>query len=318
MIKYKENAAKAFGENIHQKLGKIIGQRYIDYRTEWNNAVPGNIPPFPIHLDFEFYDFCNQRCSFCPRNEKTHEDLPYPINTKSQIEWSVLAQIAKEGNENNLYSVNFGAYAEPLIYDRLFDAIRLFIKSNVVDTRLITNGLLLDKYYNEILDSGLLNLYVSLDACTEDTYEKQRGKGFNKVKDNLLGFLEEKKRFNRAFPIVRVSFVESNKNLHEKAKFVEFWKDKVDFIDIQLMLDYTKQDAGNCVLKKWDCIDPFRRLSIISNGDVLPCCSFYGRSLTVGNIYQNSLKEIWEGEKLKKIRKMILSDTNKICLACQR
>lgn len=317
MAKYKENVTQAFGENIHQKLGEVIGQPYIDYRTAWNNAIPGNIPPFPIHLDFEFYDFCNQRCSFCPRNKTTHANLSYPINTKARIEWSVLEKIAKEGNENTLYSVNFGAYAEPLIYDRLFDAIRLFINSRVIDTRLITNGLLLHKHYDEIFESGLLNLYVSLDAYTEETYEKQRGKGFNTVKDNLLGFVEEKKRCNSVFPILRVSFVENENNLHEKAEFVEFWKDKVDFIDLQLMIDYTKKDVGKGTAKKWDCIDPFRRLSIISNGDVVPCCSFFGRPLVVGNVYRNSLKEIWLSEKANYIRQNLLENKIAFCNACQ-
>ena len=311
MVKFKENVNKAFGENIHQKLGELLGQRYIDYRAAWNNALPGSTPPFPIHLDFEFYDSCNQRCTFCPRNETIHANLSYPI------EWSVLKKIATEGQENNLYSVNFGAYAEPLLYNRLFDAIRLFISSNVVDTRLITNGLLLHKYYNEIFDSELLNLYVSLDAYSKETYEKQRGKGFNTVKDNLWGFLEEKKYRNSTFPIVRVSFVENKNNLHEKAEFIKLWKDKVDFIDLQLMIDYTKQEFEDGFATKWNCIDPFRRLSIISNGDVLPCCSFNGRSLVVGNVYQNSLKQIWLSEKVDSLRQNLLDKKIDICNVCQ-
>ncbi len=317
MVEYKENVIKAFGENVHGKLGDIIGPRYIDYRTAWDNATPGDIPPFPIHLDFEFYDCCNQRCSFCPRNAEIHSNLPYEINTGSKLNWSVLKKIASECQLNNLYSVNFGAYAEPLLYDRLFDAIRLFVDAGVVDTRVITNGLLLNKCTDDIFESGLLNLYVSLDAFTEDSYRKQRGRGFNKVKDNLLRFLEEKKRRKTIFPIVRVSFVENENNVNEKSRFLEFWKDKVDFIDVQLMLDYTKQAADDCNDKKWDCIDPFRRLSIISTGEILPCCSFYGRALAVGNAYQNSLKDVWQGEKINKLRGALLKGSIKLCMMCQ-
>jgi len=316
MTKYIENTTKAFGEDIHERLCEILGERYIEYRIAWESATPDSIPQFPIHLDFEFFDICNQNCSFCPRNETLHNNA-YQINTKSKLDWSVINRVATEAKENNLYSVNFGAYAEPLIYERIFDAVRLFIDNGVVDTRLITNGLLLNKYYNDIFESKLLNLYISLDAYTEETYFKQRGKGFHKVKDNLLVFLEEKKKRNSLFPIVRVSFVENPKNIHEKEDFINFWKNKVDFIDVQHMIDYNKPLPVEVIVKKWDCIDPFKRVSIISSGEVLPCCSFNGRTLIIGDIYKQSIKEIWNGDKMKILRKGLLNNTIAICNSCQ-
>jgi radical SAM protein with 4Fe4S-binding SPASM domain len=316
MTIYKEKTIKAFGEDIHERLGEILGERYTQYRLAWESAKPDCIPQFPIHLDFEFFDLCNQSCSFCPRNETLHNNN-YPINTKSKLDWSVVKKVAAEAKENNLYSVNFGAYAEPLVYERIFDAVKLFIDNGVVDTRLITNGLLLNKYYNDIFGSKLLNLYVSLDAYTEETYFKQRGKGFQRVKDNLLGFLDEKEKRNSIFPIVRVSFVENPKNVHEKEDFIEYWKNKVDFIDVQHMIDYTKAPVAEISSKKWNCMDPFKRVSIISTGEVLPCCTFHGRTLAVGDIYKQSIKEIWDGEEIKHLRNKLLNDKSEICNICQ-
>lgn len=40
-------------------------------------------------------------------------------------------------------------------------------------------------------------------------------------------------------------------------------------------------------------------MTVLSNGDVRPCCY---TPVVVGNLYQQSLEEIWNGEVYKKMR----------------
>ena len=42
-------------------------------------------------------------------------------------------------------SVNFGAYADPLVNKDIFKVIRKFMDAGVIESRIITNGLLLHK-----------------------------------------------------------------------------------------------------------------------------------------------------------------------------
>ncbi|OGL39385.1 MAG: hypothetical protein A2042_10010 [Candidatus Schekmanbacteria bacterium GWA2_38_11] len=69
---------------------------------------------------------------------------------------------------------------------------------------------------------------------------------------------------------------------------------------------------------KGECFAPFKSLAILWNGDCTFCCQDFDGELVVGNIRENSLEEIWYGEKLNKIRKemkrYILS--NKFCQRC--
>jgi radical SAM protein with 4Fe4S-binding SPASM domain len=303
--------------NIEQKLIGILGSKYKNYREAWSKADSNNIPNFPIHLDMEFYDICNQKCIFCPRNETIHTNLLYKINTNIKIEDRLIEKIINECKLKNLMSINFGAFAEPLVYRDIFKIIKKFTDIGIADSRLITNGLLLDKFYDQVFDSGLINLYISIDAFSESTYNVQRGHGFKKVINNLLNFLEIKKNKKSQLPIVRVSFVETDDNKHELKDFIEFWKDKVDHIDLQKKIDYTKNSKKNYLGKNWNCIDPFRRVSIISDGSILPCCSFWGRSLIIGNIRNISIKDAWNSLEMKKIRGDLLLDKSSICNACQ-
>jgi len=53
--------------------------------------------------------------------------------------------------------------------------------------------------------------------------------------------------------------------------------------------------------KPW-CSMPFNSLSVWADGGVTPCCSFMGKNLTLGNIKESSLEEIWRGEKIENLR----------------
>jgi len=53
------------------------------------------------------------------------------------------------------------------------------------------------------------------------------------------------------------------------------------------------------------CSLPFTHFSTRPNGDVLPCCRYPGK---LGNIKDNSLEEIWNGEQMKELRKQFLAN----------
>ena len=301
--------------NLDEILGEYIGGRYPEYRKAWYNAGQDHTPAFPVHLDIELADACNQNCTFCPRNRKTHPRLPYKLNTKAILKEEWLAKMFREAEAKGLYSINI-AFGEPLVYPKVFQVIRRFHKIGVVDSRIVTNGLWLDRFYDEIFDSGLVNLYVSIDAFSEETYRKQRGRGYDMVVNNVLCFLEERKRRNSLLPATRVSFVETKVNRHELQAFRNFWEDKVELMDIQFYQDFNNFQTRKGA-KKWHCIDPFRRVAVTANGDILPCCTFYGKLLPIGNIERDTIEDAWNSERMAGIRKALVNGSSRVCLACQ-
>jgi radical SAM protein with 4Fe4S-binding SPASM domain len=302
-------------DNLDEILAEYLGPRYTEYRKAWYRATPAHIPGFPIHIDLELVDLCNQNCIFCARNKTTHPDLPYQLNTGAVLSDKHLENIFREAKYRGLYSVNFG-FSEPLLHKDIFTIVRKFHEEGVIDSRMITNGLLLDRYIDDVFESGLVNLYISLDADSEETYMKIRGKGFHRVVGNVLALIEEKKRRKSMFPVLRVSFVEHDLNAHEVNNFKDFWGNKIDLIDIQFYQDFNKTKSSRNK-KRWTCIDPFRRLSVTANGDILPCCTFYGKQLSVGNLEEVTLESAWKSDAMLRVRHNLLKDREPICLACQ-
>lgn len=64
------------------------------------------------------------------------------------------------------------------------------------------------------------------------------------------------------------------------------------------------------------CMLPWTHLHIVPEGDVLPCCGV-DLSQPIGSLRKNTLKEIWNGEEMRRIRRNMLSGkANKECERC--
>jgi radical SAM protein with 4Fe4S-binding SPASM domain len=55
---------------------------------------------------------------------------------------------------------------------------------------------------------------------------------------------------------------------------------------------------------------------ISARGDVTTCHSFY--DITIGNIYDRSLIDIWHGERASEVRSHLRRELFSICTACAR
>jgi radical SAM protein with 4Fe4S-binding SPASM domain len=76
---------------------------------------------------------------------------------------------------------------------------------------------------------------------------------------------------------------------------------------------YFKAEWENLSIQYETCPLAWIATDIAANGDVVPCHVFY--DLVVGNLHQNSLLEIWKGEKFEKFREYM--DNNKLMSICQ-
>jgi len=296
-----------------RKLASRLGENYLVYRDRWSAA--GRKNPDLVHLDVELTDSCNQRCIMCPRNRDFHPTLEYELNTGEALSLNLFRKVLRELVPLGLCSINFGGFAEPLIIKDWDQFVEVSHAEGIIDTRLITNGLLLGNNIDKIFSSQLRNLYVSVDATSAETYSSIRGHGYKRVTDGLKRFMEERALRQSALPIVRVSFVVLDKNEHEVEQFVSLWKDLVDHIDIQRKFDYARKVVDGP--KRWDCDQPWKRLSLLANGDIIPCCSFNGRSLKIGNAATDDVAEIWRGEVLDGLRISLQRDEIPTCNVCQ-
>lgn len=271
-------------------LSQTRGIPYREYRKSWNSS--GNMleqHPHPLQLNIELTSYCNLRCKMCYYNfieNKTREFMPLEL----------VNQIAKEAKELHIESLWLGAYSECLLHPNISEVIEKFAETAPLDYWLATNGMLLtEKIARTIVDIPITWLTVSLDATTPETYKIIRGGNLDVVEKNIFNFLNVRAQKNSRLPFLRVSFVDMEENHNELELFKQKWGRVADVIDVQTLVDFSKDVTDEPIDESFICIDPYRLLSVKYNGEFLPCCNAAYKNSTQRFYFQNmSIKQFWE------------------------
>ncbi len=324
-----------------QILAEIKGPRYVEYRRRWEKAGDLElIQNYPIHIDFELQYGCNFQCPSCILQIDKKEfapEHPYNIdNRRKKVTFEKFCGIIDEGVQHGLFSITLNVNNEPLLTKDIDQYIRYAAQKGVVDIIMLTNASLLTQdMSHRLMVSGLTKLYFSLDAIREETYKVVRkGGDFKKTMTNIHYFLDLKKKMNLRIPVTRTSLCRSKLNSAEADEFLEYWKDKVDFVDIQSYIspfyEYSNYAASEQMLQVDNqrikqfgpCSQPYRRLTIYNDGSVHPCCNWEGAKLVIGDIFSDTVYNIWNSETMKKYRGLINhedeSQTPKACQTCRK
>ena len=71
--------------------------------------------------------------------------------------------------------------------------------------------------------------------------------------------------------------------------------------------DVGSNRIGNYLRKKrHPCYELWKRVTILYDGRVVPCCFDFDGELVLGDLKEQSLKEIWNGKKMKNLRRLHL------------
>jgi radical SAM protein with 4Fe4S-binding SPASM domain len=77
--------------------------------------------------------------------------------------------------------------------------------------------------------------------------------------------------------------------------------------------EYLERSVDNEAKKitnpNFTCTNPFERMAVKGNGDVLPCCSQVGYQIKLGNMKDGTLYSYWHSERMKEIRRHMLERT---------
>ncbi|MCR8539427.1 MAG: radical SAM protein [Prochlorococcus marinus CUG1439] len=304
-------------QDINNKLSKILGKKFIDYRKTWDAANRFEIlTEFPLFLHFDMNQRCNYRCPQCI--------LAYPDELKKyyqgdDLDFNTFKLAIDEAETYKCPSMSVQGNNEPLLNPKLEEYISYAYNHGFIDIMFNTNGSLLFKERaKKLLDSGVTRLRFSLDAFTEETYSAIRvGGNYSKVLKNIESFLEEKRKGGYDLPVTGVSFVLQKKNYKELDDFIEYWSSRVDMVTIQNFMPPTPgkdfsdfyapreayPSANISSNEGFKCVQPYQRL-VIKNNDITPCCLMYSTALSLGKFPETSLYDAWNSEKMKFIQKI--------------
>jgi MoaA/NifB/PqqE/SkfB family radical SAM enzyme len=295
-----------------------------------------NSTPYPNQLFYCFSAKCNQNCIFC----SAHDQPMTPVAPLAQFE--ALGPLL-----DNVNIIDIGGVGEIMMHPE-FRGIVGLLTAKGRSFSFSTNGLLLsDEMLNFLAQSSLYLLNISVNSFDRDTHRMLTGAaGFDRLKDNLEILQDLPRRFQ-----VTASMVVTGYNFRQMPSFLawsnHYGFDKARFLP--LTTNYTYSDPGLLVphtpevddilarcheislamglpiqIFSYDlparqagiktCRAPWMATMVNMYGSVTPCC---GINEPVGNINETPWLEIWNGDKMSRLRAAISSGDTSFCSHCR-
>lgn len=261
---------------------------------------------FPMRFNIEPTNYCNLSCSMCPR------ELNRPFG---YMDVNLFQKII---DESILYGkrliITVNKDGEPLLHPELPQMIK-YAKDKKAAHKInfYTNGILLSEAKSlELIKSGLDTIHISIDAFTNETYRKiKNSQKFETVEKNVKRFVELKKKFHSKAPLVIAKMIHTPDTKDEVTLFANKWKRIADFIEIGEYHTWDgtlnnaslfEQTEARQRIKRYPCTFLWYNPVILWDGRVTTCCVDYQGKGIIGDLKEESLAKIWQGNILKNLR----------------
>ena len=251
------------------------------------------------------------------------------MKKRQPAKWSLISKIIRETAPNVDACCPF-LMQEPMLEPRLASILANLKQNNPQTTTIVySNMSKLHPQFEQIIEQGLLDeLHISFYAPTEELYRKyqpplNRTETLTNIK-KAAGYRLKHKRTKPELILHILSIPEIIDN-------IKGYDDVLPYVDRACNVQYDTFHgdipdlAGDQTVymgkpkKRTPCQRLWGGINIHCNGNVVPCCIDYKEEHVMGNINEESLKDIWTGKRFTEFRKLHLEgkwDSIPMCKNC--
>jgi len=245
----------------------------------------------------------------------------------------IVEEITAPGLPYKIVHSHVGENGEATLHPDFIEILRV-LKRAGHEVGLYTNLSHLDSEKARIiLEEGLLEkINFNIDGLNEASYRAMKGLELDTVTRNVIDFIKIRKELNVSCPIAIHIITAENylatvlKHFRvrphklpltslfvpgEAERIKATWEQIVgpnDNVGISPCLMWAERGHTKPLEGDFECFNKSRLYNsafIAPNGDWYACCFDVGNELVMGNVYEQSLVEIFEGEKLRDLREKI-------------
>lgn len=255
---------------------------------------------YPYIYQIEVTERCNLKCPAC---------LNSKLVNKQDIAIELIDHIIEHNYLRSTPYTEFQMSGEPTLHPDL---------SLIID-KIKSTGTMVGLSSNLVkVNTDLLNkldcLTISFDVFDKELYEQSRFpfrwdaflRNFEfmveQINANVLVYIQLLKT---SWTVAK--YEESKELLNSHLNFLSKKYNKpLDNFIIRYVDDcfVEQRDTGESYTFKSNdvCLNPFLTVSIKADGTVVPCCFDFEKSIPLGNLYEQSLDEIWNENALQELR----------------
>lgn len=296
---------------------------------------------WPTHLMVEPSSHCNLACTLCPVTAGLGR-------AQGLMEFATFKKIIDEIGDY-IFTLLLWDWGEPFLNPAIYDMIA-YAAPKGIKTISSTNAHVFAHQENadKLIRSGLDTLICAVDGITQETYQRYREGGrLESALDGIRMVVARKQALGSEKPLVNFRFIVMRHNEHEVPRLQEFTRSLgVDALTLK-KLNPASQDpyAADAEAEKRDDFlpqdDRFRRFrgdstgarirrkrnpckhlwyhpAVHWNGVVCTCTYDPHEKFPLGDLREQSFREIWQGEPYHRLRRQFRKDWNHLprCNEC--
>ena len=310
-----------------------------------NAAAQGNVSEIvnlPVEVTVTMSFACNYRWSMC-----------YQTRFDQTLSWDAIERIIPILPFARTLQL-FGG--EPLLYKHIQKFYELAHQNGCLITMISNGSLLTEDMVESIVANQVHCIKFSIDAGSPATYKKIRGGDYFNVLKGVARLAKRKLEMRTNFPVYDFNFLAMRSNIKELTRLITTAADldvravnvfypsihKEELLDECVYFDQERSDE--MLAKARDvaqhlgialnlpplfsesvnmqdqaahtaCLDPWTKTIISPDGTMGLCC---GGNTTLGNIGEQDFEELWNGERARKLRKVVNTPKEPaICKKCR-
>jgi D-glycero-D-manno-heptose 1,7-bisphosphate phosphatase len=303
-----KDSDKQLGENLGGK-GIKIGENNINTLLDAVKQIASFKPYLyknkPDHIQIETTIICNAKCDFCTQRKVTRR----PKRMEDSVWKKIIDDTRGWGVSYRPFLLN-----EPFADTRMLDICRYIKQDKTAKIEFNTNGsLITPKVTDSLLEIGVDIVRFSIDGFFEQEYNKRRkGLDFKTVENNTEYFC--KNAGKDIFTEVRmIAFPNTER---EQELFKEKWTKIAKNVLITELYRYPWEGQTEPLYKP--CFKIRKEMFFYVDGRATLCCWDTNERGVIGDVKEQTVSEIWNGEPLKSYRNILDNGERDKILLCSR
>lgn len=313
-----------------------VANAWLNYRS-FKKALKSKSPihpGLPASISIEPTTSCNLRCPECPSGLRSFS------RPTGMLAENTYRRIIDQLHANLSYLILY-FQGEPYLNPGFLDVVR-YANEKKIYTATSTNAHYLTQPNAEAtVKSGLKRIIISMDGTDQESYEKYRiGGNLEKVLSGISNLIEAKKALKSQSPYIILQFLLFQHNTHQipqirklarksginklelkTAQIYDYKKGSELIPDEGQFSRYRRNGSDMYIIKNEHqnkCWKMWHSCVMTWDGDIVPCCFDKDAKYTMGNIHQQSFKDIWNGDKYQEFRARLFNDRKAIdiCSNC--
>jgi radical SAM protein with 4Fe4S-binding SPASM domain len=312
--------------NGESRLGKLTQAARLAYHWKVRKSLV--LPVLPASIGIETTNRCNFKCAFCPQSNPDHFDTNRPSEITPDTVVTLLRKIREAGVTTGI--MHWTLDGEPFMNKRFAQIVERAGQFGFKTHNFASNAMLMTPARLRELPKDGFQYFILPDYCSDEEYfERYRGTpgSWKIVRENLRAAIGGEEFAHIRFHVGDISGYTLRDPAELQRRFRELkamfpLSDRIAFYPVTYhnysgKVSPPATDATPRPRTRYNlCPYPWSTVNIASNGDIVACCRDSERQTVLGNLFEQSFLDIWNGEKYRDLRRDLRDEHPERQAAC--